>query len=95
MSHEKEGTIYMMPGSEASISVASSEADAGVWRQRLGHMSEKGMKVMPSKNKLPWLKSIDPNFCEDGVYGKQKRVSFSTVRKTPKAEKLELVHTDV
>jgi len=58
-------------------------------------MSEKGMKVMLSKNKLPELKSVELNFCKDWVYGKQKRVSFSTVRKTPKAEKLELVHTDV
>jgi len=48
-----------------------------------GHVSEKGMK------------SVELNFCEDCVYGKQKRISFSTVRKTLKAEKLELVHTDV
>jgi len=43
----------MMSGSGASILVASSEADVGVWHRRLGHMSEKGMKVMVSKDKLP------------------------------------------
>ena len=58
-------------------------------------MSEKGMKVMLSKDKLPGLKSVDVDICEDCICGMQKRVSFSTVRKTPKAEKLELVHTDV
>ena len=47
-----------------------------------------------SKDKLPELKSINLE-CEDCVYGKQQRVSFSKVRKTPKGKKLELVHTDV
>ena len=58
-------------------------------------MREKGMKVMLFKDKLLGLKSIDLDFCEDCVYGKQRRVSFSKVRKTPKEEMLELVHTDV
>ena len=50
---------------------------------------------MLSKDKLSGLKSVDLDFCEDCVYGKQKRASFSVVRKIPKAEKLELMHTDV
>jgi len=54
-----------------------------------------GIKIMLSKDKLSGLKSIDLNFCEDCVYGKQRRVSFSKVRKTLKAERLELVHIDV
>ena len=58
-------------------------------------MNEKGMKTMLSKDKLSGLKSIDLNLCEDCVYGKQQRVSFSNVRKTLTAERLELVHTDI
>ena len=85
----------MTLGSRASISVALSELDVGVWHQRIGHISEKRMKVMLSKDKLPELKSIDLDFCEVCVYEKQRRVSFSKMRKTLKAEKLELVHTDV
>jgi len=50
-------------------------------------MSNKGMKVILSKDKLLGLKFVELDFCEDYVYGKQKRVSFSTVRKTSKAEK--------
>jgi len=57
-------------GSGASISAASSGLDARVWHQRLGHMSEKGMNVMLSKDKLSGLKSIDLDFCEDCVYEK-------------------------
>jgi len=58
-------------------------------------MSKKRMKVMLSKDKLSRLKSIDLDFYEDCVYGKQKKVSFSKVRKTPKVEKIKLVHTDM
>jgi len=54
MAHgKKECTLYMTSGSGVSISVASSEADASAWHQRLGYMSKKGMKVMLSKDKLP------------------------------------------
>ena len=58
-------------------------------------MSDKEIKMMLSKDQLSGLKSVELDFCEDCVYGKQKRVSFSMVRKTTKAEKLELVHIDV
>ena len=92
---QKEGTMYMTSGSEASISVASSELDVGVWHYRLGRISENKMKVMLFKDKLPVLKSIDLNFCEDCVYRKQRRVSFSKARKILKAKRLKLVHTDV
>ena len=51
--------------------------------------------MMLSKTKLLGLKYVELDFCEDYVYGKQKQVSFSTVRKILKAEKLELLHTDV
>jgi len=57
-------------------------------------MSEKGIKAMLSKGKPLRLKSIDVDLCEDLVYGKQRKVSFSKVKKSPKAERLELVHTD-
>ncbi|RVW84228.1 Retrovirus-related Pol polyprotein from transposon TNT 1-94 [Vitis vinifera] len=40
---------------------------------RLGHMSEKGMKMLLSKGKLPELKSIDFDMCENCILGKQKK----------------------
>ncbi|KAE8730942.1 Major allergen Pru ar 1 [Hibiscus syriacus] len=61
----------------------------------LGHMSEKGMKTLLLKGKLSDLKSIDVGLCEDCIFGTQKKVSFTKIGKTPKAKKLELVHTDV
>ncbi|KAK3010015.1 hypothetical protein RJ639_011018 [Escallonia herrerae] len=41
---------------------------------RLGHLSESGMKILHSKNALPWMKYIQLDFCEGCVYGKQKRM---------------------
>jgi hypothetical protein len=58
-------------------------------------MSEKGMKVLLSKGKLPELKSVESDLCEGCILGKQKKVSFAKVGRAPKPEKLELVHTDL
>ncbi|KAK9133630.1 hypothetical protein Scep_013158 [Stephania cephalantha] len=91
---QRDGTLYRVLN-ENSMNMASSEVSAKVWHQRLGHMSEKGMKVMVSKGKLDGLSCVDLSLCEGCVVGKQKVVSFSKKGRTPKTEKLELVHTDV
>ena len=51
--------------------------------------------MLLSKGKLPELKSINLDMCESCILGKQKRVSFLKIGRTPKAGKLELVHTDL
>ena len=66
-----------------------------LWHHRLGHMSEKGMQILHSRNLLLDLKQVSLEFCEKCVYGKQKRVRFLRVGKHKKSEKLELVHTYV
>ena len=58
-------------------------------------MSEKGMQILHSRNLLLGLKHVDLKFCENCVYGKQKRVKFRGVGKENKSEKLELMHIDV
>ena len=58
-------------------------------------MSEKEMKMLLSKGKLPELKSIDFDMCESSILGKQKNVSFLKTGRTLKAKKMELVHTDL
>jgi len=51
----KSGTLYMKDGACHLIAVAATE-NPNLWHQRLGHMSEKRMKIMHSKNKLPGLR---------------------------------------
>ena len=49
-------------------------------------MSEKGMKMLLSKGKLPELKSVDFDLCESCILGKQKNVTFLETGRTLKAE---------
>ena len=67
----KTGTLYMTSSIRDTIAIA--DANANLWHQRLGHMSEKGMKVLLSKGKLPKLESTDFNMCEGCIFGKQKK----------------------
>ena len=92
---KKTGTLYVTSNLENIVAVADADGKSNLWHQRLGHMSEKGMKTLLSKGKLPDLKNVDIGLCEDCIFGKQKKVSFTKISKTPKAERLELVHTDV
>ena len=50
-------------------------------------MSEKGMQILQSRKSLPGLKQIDLEFCENCVYGKQKRAWFLILGKEKKSEK--------
>ena len=92
---KKTGTLYMTSSPRDTIAVANASTDTSLWHRRLGHMSEKRMKILLSKGKLPELKSINFDMCESYILGKQKNVSFLKTGRTPKAEKLELVHTDL
>ena len=91
----KTGTLYMISSPRDTIAIADASTDTSLWHRRFGHMSEKWMKMLLSKGKLPKLKSIDFNMCESCILGKQKNVSFLKTGRTPKAEKLELVHIDL
>ena len=93
---EKVGTLYLCNGSSNYVNALTSKGeDATLWHHRLEHMSEKGMKILHPRNLLSGLKNVDLDFCENFIYGKQKRVRFLRVGKEKKRKKLELVHTDV
>nr|CAN80991.1 hypothetical protein VITISV_021529 [Vitis vinifera] len=92
---KKTGTLYMTSCPRDTIAVADASTDTSLWHRRLGHMSEKEMKMLLSKGKLSELKSIDFDMCESYILGKQKMMSFLKTGRTPKVEKLELVHTDL
>ena len=91
----KIGTLYMTSSPRDTIAVVEANTDASLWHRRLCHISGKGMKMLLSKEKLPELKSSNLDMCESCILGKQKNVSFLKTGRTPKAEKLELVHIDL
>ena len=92
---KKTGILYITSSPRDIIAVADASTDTSLWHLRLGHMSEKGIKMLLSKGKLVELKSIDFDMCESCILGQRKKVSFLKACRTPKVEKLELVHTDL
>lgn len=99
------GTLYKMQGSTVVDGCNSSMVpENGVenlvvsgektmlWHQRLGHIGEKGLRILHGKGMNN--SSLDFDFCENCVYGKQNRVSFPSGGKRTK-QILELVHSDV
>ena len=53
MAHgHKTGTLYMTTNNRDIVAVAAMSVDSKLWHLRLGHMSEKWMKVLISKGKL-------------------------------------------
>eukprot|EP00253_Pinus_taeda_P034028 PITA_34028 len=85
----------MVPESGAENLVVSREKTM-LWHQRLGHIGEKGLRILHGKSIVKGMSnsSIDFDFCENCVYGKQNRVNFPSGSKRTK-QILELVHSDV
>ena len=92
---KKRRTLYMTTESGDVAAVAAGNDDASLWHNRLGHMSQKGMKELLSKGKLPELKNVHFDICESCIMGKQKKLSFLIGGKKLRATKLDLVHTDL
>ena len=63
--------------------VTKNTVSSDLWHYRLGHMSEKGMKVLHSDGKLHRLKEVDHSLYEGCV-------SFSKEGREPRTKKLEL-----
>ena len=70
---KKTDILYMASSLRDTIAVTEASIDTNLWHHRLGHMSEKGMKMLLSKGKLLELKSVDFDMCESCILGKQKK----------------------
>ncbi|GJY11345.1 gag-pol polyprotein [Tanacetum coccineum] len=82
---------------EAEASVAShspSHRVAVSWHQKLGHMSEQGMKILVERKLIPGLTKVSLHFCEYYVMSKKHRLKFKTSNYRS-VYVLELVHSDV
>ncbi|GKA86889.1 putative RNA-directed DNA polymerase [Tanacetum coccineum] len=92
----KRESLYMVEVPSDGINAAiDGRGNAALWHKRLGHMSEKGMKILALKGRIPYLQKVVVGFCEPCVLEKQKKVSFVKSGNTRKLHRLELVHTDV
>jgi hypothetical protein len=106
------GTLYKLQGSTISNGCNSSIVpNIGVeeernrtfsgekvmlWHQTLGHIGEKGLRLLHGKGMVECMSnfSLDFDFCEQCLYGKQNQVRFPP--SATRAEGiLQLVHSDV
>ena len=67
-----------------------------LWHQRLGHIGEKGLRTLHGKGMIEGMSdcTLDFDFCENCIYGKQNRVRFPSGATRSKGI-LELIHSDV
>ena len=83
------GTLYKLQGSTVvdgcnSSMVLENGAENLVvsgektmfWHQRLGHIGEKGLRILHGKSMVEGMSSLDFDFCENCVYGKHNRVNY-------------------
>ncbi|KAE8674537.1 hypothetical protein F3Y22_tig00111745pilonHSYRG00059 [Hibiscus syriacus] len=90
--------LYVLKGEtlvEAEASVSSCSSDSTMlWHQKLGNMSEQGMKVLVEKKLLTSLTKVSLPLCEHCITSKQHRLKFNTSNSRGKSV-LELVHSNV
>jgi hypothetical protein len=80
---------------EASIASASpAEEKTMMWHQKLGHMSEKSLKILSDQKLLPGLTKVTLPFCEHCVTSKQHGLKFGTSITKSKCI-FDLIHSDV
>jgi hypothetical protein len=67
-----------------------------LWHQRLGHIGEKGLRTLHGKGMVEGMSNftLDFDFYEHCIYGKQNRVRFPFGATRAKGI-LELIHSDV
>ncbi|KAD7116805.1 hypothetical protein E3N88_04073 [Mikania micrantha] len=68
---KKRGSLYMVEDSAGDVNaVTSGPSLSSLWHQGLGHMSEKGLKILADKGKFPDLKKVelDDTFCGSNYY---------------------------
>jgi len=67
---KKRVSLYMI-AYENMVAVTEAVNNSTMWHQRLGHMSEKGIKLMVAKGKLSSLKHVDVGACEHCILREQ------------------------
>ncbi|XP_027174167.1 LRR receptor kinase SERK2-like [Coffea eugenioides] len=81
----------------AAVSTSSlSDTDiTKLWHMRLGHMSEKGLGILSKRGLLCGQSTGPLEFCEHCIFGKQKRVSFSSPAIHKTKGTLDYIHSDL
>ena len=65
----KTGTLYVNSGCRSTIAVFNDLVSSDLWHYRIGHISEKRMKMLHFDGKLQRLK-VEHNLYEGCIFGK-------------------------
>ena len=69
----KDGSLYTNLNCKDMVAVADVASKVELWHNRLEHMSEQGMKILHSNQKLPGLKTVEQRLCESYIYANRRR----------------------
>ena len=99
MKGKKVNSLYHLPGETVTgaAAVSSGESDSDLtqlWHMRLRLMSEVGMTMLSDKGLLKGQKIGKLNLCEHCIFGKQRRIKFTTIVHSIKRP-VEYIHSDV
>lgn len=72
----------------------SKDSSIKLWHLRLAHISEKALEELHKQGLLEGIDYEKLDFCEHCLYGKQKRVKFTTSAHTTKGI-MDYVHSDI
>ena len=100
MKAEKTSSKLFMPQGhalkygDATVASTNQEESTIKWHYKLGHVLERGIKILAASNPLPGLTSVNLPFCEHCIVSKQSRLRFG--RSAAKSKHiLDLIHSDV
>ena len=79
---------------DVSVLISQNLNKTLMWHMRLGHMSERGMKILEKQGVLGDDKMGPVEFCEVCVLGKSSRTSFKTAVHKTKGT-LDYIHSDL
>ncbi|XP_062112501.1 uncharacterized protein LOC133823667 [Humulus lupulus] len=74
--------------------VSCKEIEMHLWHQRMGHISEQGLRELHKQGSIDKLKTCALPFCEACVFGKQHKIKFTTAKHNTKGV-LEYIHSDL
>ena len=88
MKGKKINGLYVLDGETVPTAEAGTvkgqENDMSLWHQRLGHISEQGLRELHRKGIIEQLKTCALPFCEVCILGKQHKIRFTQARHTTK-----------
>ncbi|GAA0155870.1 hypothetical protein LIER_13498 [Lithospermum erythrorhizon] len=90
----KEGTLYRSSLEALKDGVHIVDSKFKLWHKTLGHMSEKGLKVLAKRCFIPKVEDDYVSDCTHCLMGKQHKVSFNKLAQRKDA-RLDLIYSDV